>query len=1669
MIKRLLVICFLLFVFISARSQPFGNEWINYSQQYYKIKIAKNGIFRIDSATLALAGIPLGSINPQNFQIFNNGIQQRIYVQGESDGVFNSGDFIEFYGEKNDGKLDSLLYKNTVYLPNPYYSLINDTAVYFLTWNSSVSNSRMQVENDTAFSTSTPDNYFFKEEIHDFHGNYYVGETDAVGGTDSRYMRSEGWFDGNVMDLGQVNTYNSGLVNTSRQYNVPGAPNAIIKTVVLGASKDDHILGLYGYDHHLKIEYGSHLLADTTFKGYESNRFIVSVPIGNLGSTTTDFKYSSMPDAIFSSNRTAVSYIYVKYAHTFDLEGRIDFILYVPQNTVNLNGKAYLNITNFSTSGTVHVYDLSNGKRIDVLTGTSIKAFVPNSGAEKKCYITSDGYINNVTWLQPVTPSATFTDYSVMATDSAYLIITHKALMTSAQDYRAYRSSINGGMHNVVLADIDELYDQFAYGIVKSPLSIRNFCNYVLHTYPSKPNNLLLLGKSIHMLDCRQDPASYDACLVPSFGNPSSDNLLTMGLDGTIISTAIPTGRLSAKTDADVEMYLNKIKAYEQITGDEEWMKYVLHFGGGTSPSEQLAFKSYLNNYKDTIRNVAFGGTVIKEFFKNSSAPIEINSSDTLRDLINNGVAMMTFFGHASGTGFDQSIDDWSTYSPQLGRYPFLLANSCYAGDFHSNDLSSSESYTFLNYNGVIGYLASVGLGIPYALNYFSTEFYSEIARKNYNRSVGSSIQKTLAAIQPTALGDTLTRETCYEMNLQGDPALVLHTHAKPDYKITNSDVYFDQTSAPDSFTVYVIRTNIGKAVNVPIFTELLRILPNGDSARYVFRNRAPYYKDTISFTIPVDFVHGIGLNKIKITLDRNLEVDELDETNNSTTLVDLLINGGTIVPVYPYQFAIIPKDTVTLKASTANPLAAAKNYRFQVDTTDTFTSPLKDTVINSIGGVVQWHPHNFTFTDSTVYYWRVSPDSISPLAGYSWRESSFQYIPNKRGWEQAHFFQFKNDGYQYVTFNRPLRKFDFVNNVKSIYCKNGIAPHIPDFDLVYKINGDVKYVSSWIYSGGFVYAVIDPVSGEPMQNYAVGGGHGSYGSVTGYVPPAHENAFEFRDSRADEAKAINFINTAVPNGWYVLAYSQQYTRFGSFSPAFINMFQSQLGASNLNNIHDSVPYILWGRKNMGPATELIGGSVDSVIELNATLTTNWNDGFIASPVIGPATSWDSLSWRQHSVDGLAAGDSIVVELIGIDTAGHETHLVNFNTSQLNIPNLGSYVAVSQYPNIRLVAHMSDNTFHTPPQLDRWQVIYTPVPEAAINPVAGYSLPADTVQQGDNIKIRLPVQNIGDIPFTQDSLLMTYWIEDANRVNHYLPQKLKKKPFNPSEVLIDTISVNTTSYQGNNALWVEVNPVGKPHSQTEQYHFNNIVRIPFTVSADKINPLLDVTFDGVHILNNDIVSARPNILVKLKDENQFLALNDTNDFKVFVKLPSGSIAQRVFFGSEMSFIPAALPNNSCKINYTPTLLQDGTYQLLVQAKDRSNNQSGSVDYKINFEIINRSTITEIMNYPNPFSTSTRFVFTLTGSELPTNFKIQIMTITGKVVREIFQDELGSIHIGRNITEFAWNGKDEFGDQLANGVYLYRVITQISGSDIERRETEADQYFKKGWGKMYLMR
>ena len=144
------------------------------------------------------------------------------------------------------------------------------------------------------------------------------------------------------------------------------------------------------------------------------------------------------------------------------------------------------------------------------------------------------------------------------------------------------------------------------------------------------------------------------------------------------------------------------------------------------------------------------------------------------------------------------------------------------------------------------------------------------------------------------------------------------------------------------------------------------------------------------------------------------------------------------------------------------------------------------------------------------------------------------------------------------------------------------------------------------------------------------------------------------------------------------------------------------------------------------------------------------------------------------------------------------------------------------------------------------------------------------------------------------------------------------------------------------------------------------------------------------------------------------------------------------------------------------------YSLQVISKDAVGNLSGSNVYSIDFNVVNASTITNFFPYPNPCTTNMRFVFTLTGSKPPDDLLIRIMTISGKIVKEVTKQEFGNIHIGNNISEWAWDGNDMYGDRLANGVYLYQVLTRIDGNAISKLDTKADKYFIQNTGKIYLM-
>ena len=167
--KNLIGLICILSCCFQLESQTYGNEWIEYGQRYYSFSVVEDGVYKIDYNTLVSSGIPLASIDSENFQVFGRERQIPIYIVDGGDNSLDNGDFIYLYAQRNDSWLDSTLYDNPSWIGNPEYSLYNDTIQYFLTWNEGGNNERFTVETDIDF-----DNYNPQPFVLDNESNYYI-------------------------------------------------------------------------------------------------------------------------------------------------------------------------------------------------------------------------------------------------------------------------------------------------------------------------------------------------------------------------------------------------------------------------------------------------------------------------------------------------------------------------------------------------------------------------------------------------------------------------------------------------------------------------------------------------------------------------------------------------------------------------------------------------------------------------------------------------------------------------------------------------------------------------------------------------------------------------------------------------------------------------------------------------------------------------------------------------------------------------------------------------------------------------------------------------------------------------------------------------------------------------------------------------------------------------------------------------------------------------------------------------------------------------------------------------------------------------------------------------------------------------------------------------------
>jgi len=1700
----LLTVFSLLLANYSLWAQPYGNEWIDYSKTYLKMKVGSNAIHRIDYATLeaalSSAGESIGSINAADYQLWHNGVQVPIYIGNSitpTIAAMGLSDFIEFYGTKADGNYDAQLYNSPTHQPNPQHCLFTDSAAYFLTW-SSGSNERYTLINNDLSSPPAAETFFMDQVRSNLTNTFYTGNIITLADRDINlpdFEEGEGYM-GTEFNL----TTSSYTVFTPYIYTSGPITYATITTGVAGRSS----VVSSDFDHRLKLDVNSTNYIDIQFDGYMMNHLSFDVPIGSLSNTNTfDYKAQSLA----SVDKMAVAYIDVIYPRQF---------LHSNASKVKMKllagaGNKFIEMDNFNNRSTIPMlFDLTN--KIKMLGNTTtgpnpLQQFnLPASTGDRILYISSQDPLDiiAITTLEV----KQYTDYSDIANQGDYIIISNPRLYTDAsgnnrvENYRVMRSSPIAGEYNAINVNIEELYDQFAYGIRYHNAALRLFNDFALDNFATPPTHEILLGKGVTYNLFRNNAAGREVLQIPTYGNPGGDVMVSTDAISSFIPR-IAVGRVAARNADELRAYYEKVYAFEMqkfspITPDNrEWMKRVLHLTGADPPFQYSIidfFKQYDAHLSDTI---SFGG-YSKNFFKTSSEPITDGTSALMDSFINNGSALITFWGHSNSELWDYNIGPVTNYNNLYGRYPVILSNSCYMGKIHEIDNNSmSEEYVIAEDRGAIAYISTVGLGFSSYLHDFTKSFYSSFCTLNYGKTIGEHMMAAATLSYDTYVG---TRTTTEEFTLHGDPALHLNEFEKPDYYTDNTELTINPTLVTidrDTFDLKAVISNYGRYIQDTFRVRVVRQYPDAsyDTVYYSLENTT-VFKETFNFRMPTNGNIALGENKIFVKVEAGEYIDEMSEANNEAMIV-LYIFANDVIPTGPCDNYFNSGDcpTIALQASTAIPILNYQNYEFQIDTVNTFDSPyLLSATINQLAGVVEWTPP-LTYIDGQVYYWRVKIQDIAGSPPFAWHTQSFTFKDDgPKGWSQSDYYQFQSDDIQDILIDQYTNKFEFADNPMNIAIKTGLSSVIGFGQISLSVNFDVKangyYGATCGGTGGVMVAAFDPIYGQPLMNVYIGPGgcstSGIYGALNPYGRPVIWHEFITTNAGSGLREIYNMLNNYIPDGYYYCIYSLDDHKLDSTTVAShtykdsIYSFLENQGLYGLRDINDKVPFIVWGKMNDPTYTEaeiIIGDTTTSELNVSWDIPAKWFEGSIVSTKIGPANSWIDLELDISTTDSLTWYDKCKMELLGWNNTNTPVLLNTYTYPSLPSTISLSWIDAVTYPFLQLKYYSKDSTFYTPIQLNKWTVHFEEYAELSLSQEDHLSFYNDTLMQGDTVRFKYMVRNISCTD--ADSVLIEVTVTNKFNVPHVL-SSARHNILAGDSVLV-ALDFSSLPYVGLNSIAIHVNQDNK---LKEKFKFNNYASLPFVVNGDLINPLIDVTFDGVHIIDGDLIKPDPVIVVKLKDENMFLALNDTALVKLFIKDPMDNVLPIYFSNPLVTFFPAITTelrstNNEARIEYTPNFTVDGKYKLILRGYDRSGNPAGLYDYEIGFEIINKPMISNLMNYPNPFTTNTRFVFTVTGRVPPQAMKIQIFNINGKVVREITMNEINDVHIGRNITNYAWDGTDEYGSPLANGLYLYRAVAYLNGKVMDHYDSGADQFFTKSslfskdksseFGKMYLMR
>jgi len=1064
--------------------------------------------------------------------------------------------------------------------------------------------------------------------------------------------------------------------------------------------------------------------------------------------------------------------------------------------------------------------------------------------------------------------------------------------------------------------------------------------------------------------------------IVPSFGAPVSDNWFVFWDTTSAYIAQMDIGRLPASSVEEFAHYFQKHQDY--VSGEyDEWNKKYLFFSGGNfQDSVQLNTMRNINNL--IIENYVKQppiGGLTHHFYK-AIDPIT-NFGPFTPEEINNAITQGSVFISYLGHSGTQTWDNGITDPTQLVN---SVGRSPMVSDFGCSTVRFAEpdiiSFAELSVNGLTGQsIAYLGNS---SLGFTSTSY--TFPEFYYSTILQDSVYNIGAAHRFAKI------KLQEQFGSTGSIRLFVLTNTLIGDPIINLPI-------PLKPNFRIQSNNIELADNFPTdATDSLGI-------RVIYKNLGMVKSDSVSIKI-IDLFNNqeIYNNLIKrvipLLLDTVLVYLPIKDNPGEHILSVSIDPDNLIDEIYDND------NTTELNFNVASSFVRSLLYYVDENTVDGNLILLNPSA-NASNDIIEvdfdkdpdfLNPHRYTYTQDTLYTIIEIDTTFEQRTWIRYKLASSQ--------EFGTVHSFIIDTLIGYSINDST---SFVNTVSDRINYNGNEWKLGVDSIKFEL------ISAGLNDGNT--AVISKNSQNFIPQSELRGHH---------LVTFNDSTYDFIEYRLFDLFAadtilqnyINYLDSLSNNVLVFFAVSDE----GSYrlNSELKNKIK-EFGSVYIDSLGWRSSWAFIGNKEAIPGSmpEAFSKQFEGRVTIDTTIVIFNNIGNLLTTKIGPVTKWKGFT----TIIEEPLNSSLKFRPIGFKTNGIVDTLnylvVNNGTADL------SFINAEAYPNISILAEFNAGLDGTSPFLSQISVDYIGVPELGTN-YQVVSIASDSVLIGEDANLKFYVYNVGES--TSDSFKVKVEIinDDNSRITIF---EQTEDSLAAGERRYFEVNHNTSSGSGSKTFFINID---SDKQVTELFEDNNFYTIPFYIKPDTTIPSMNITFDGYDILDGDYISAEPEIKIELSDPS-LLPINDPSSVMIFlneVEIPSDSSILSYEFSET---------NPKVVVTFKPDLA-DGEYFLNVLGKDASGNLVDSAGVGRYFLVSNEAKILYVYNYPNPFKHATSFTFKLT--QIPDEIKIKIFTIAGRLIKEI---KLSSSQLNFDFNKIHWDGRDEDGDHLANGVYLYKVI------------------------------